>query len=419
MVPAYPNLRRGASGLLQRYRQAMIDRALLRALPKTDLHVHLDGSLRLGSLIELAAARGIDLPSQTEAGLCELVFKESYGSLEEYLAGFAYTCAVLQDPEALERAAYELAWDNWDEGVRYVEVRFAPQLHMHGEFGYAEVLRAVDRGLARARTEMEALAAAAGEPPFRYGIIVCALRYFDEQFSRWYAQLCAVMQESPKSRLYGEAALQLARAAVRLRDEEGLPIVAFDLAGHEAGYPAGAYRQAFVHAHEYFLKRTVHAGEAYGPESIYQAIADLNADRVGHGYHLFDADKIAAQSVDDPEGYCQALAQYIADRRITIEVCITSNLQTNPEIGSVDNHAFKQMLDAKLSATLCTDNRLVSHTSVTREYELATRAFSMTADELRNTIIYGFKRSFYPGSYLEKRSYVRQIIDHYDAVVGG
>lgn len=395
----------------------MIDRALLRALPKTDLHVHLDGSLRLGTLIELAAERGIELPSQTEEGLCELVFKESYGSLLEYLAGFAYTGAVLQDPDGLERSSYELAQDNIDEGVRYVEVRFAPQLHMHGDFGYEEVLRAVDRGLRRAQDEHKPIADAAGEPPFRYGIIVCALRYFDESFSRWYAQLCKVLHESPKSHVYGEAALQLARAAVRLRDSEGLPIVAFDLAGHEAGYPAGAYRDAFVHAHEYFLKRTVHAGEAYGPESIYQAIADLNADRIGHGYHLFDADKIAAPSIKDREGYCQALAQYIADRRTTIEVCITSNLQTNPDIGSVENHAFRQMLDAKLSATLCTDNRLVSHTSVTREYELATEAFSMTEAQLRNTIIYGFKRSFYPGSYSEKRAYVRQIIDYYEQVL--
>ena len=395
----------------------MFDAALLRALPKTDLHVHLDGSLRLGTLIELAAARGIDLPAQTEEGLCATVFKPAYASLEEYLAGFAYTCAVLQDPESLERAAYELAWDNIDEGVRYVEVRFAPQLHMHQDFGYEDVLRAVDAGLARARSEHAKIAAAAHEPPFRYGIIVCALRYFDATFSRWYAQLCAVMQESPKSRVYGEAALQLARAAVRLRDAEGIPIVAFDLAGHEAGYPAGAYRDAFVHAHEYFLKRTVHAGEAYGPESIYQAIADLNADRIGHGYHLFDADKIQAESIKDRDGYCEALAQYIADRRTTIEVCITSNLQTNPSIGGVENHAFRMMLDAKLSATLCTDNRLVSHTTVTREYELATSAFSMTADQLRNTIIYGFKRSFYPGSYSEKRAYVRQIIDHYDAVI--
>jgi adenosine deaminase len=397
----------------------MVDSKLLRALPKTDLHVHLDGSLRLGTLIELAAERGVELPSSTEEGMRELVFKDRYANLGEYLAGFAYTGAVMQDPEALERTAYELAWDNIDEGVRYIEVRFAPQLHMHGEFGYARVLRAVNAGLERARAEHEASDAVTvrHEPPFRYGIIVCALRMFDERFSVWYRKLCEVLRETPPKQVYATAALELARAAVRLRDEEGLPIVAFDLAGHEAGFPARHYWEAFQYSHEYFLKRTVHAGEAYGPESIYSAIAELHADRIGHGYHLFDADKLADPEVKDPQGYCEALAQYIADRRITIEVCITSNLQTNPEIGDVTNHAFKKMLDAQLSATLCTDNRLVSHTSVTREYELAAEALAMTPKQIRSTIIYGFKRSFYPGDYREKREYVRQIIDYYDSVL--
>ena len=118
----------------------------------------------------------------------------------------------------------------------------------------------------------------------------------------------------------------------------------------------------------------------------------------------------------DGQRYCEDLAEYIADRRITIEVCITSNLQTNPDIGGVENHAFRKMLERNLSATLCTDNRLVSHTTVTREYELATAAFSMTEKQLRNTIIYGFKRSFFPGTYAEKRAYVRQVIDFYEHV---
>jgi adenosine deaminase len=392
----------------------MFSRALLEALPKTDLHVHLDGSLRLSTLIELAGERGVALPSQTEQGLRDTVFRESYDSLSSYLAGFAYTCAVLQDAEALERVAYELAWDNLNEGVRYVEVRFAPQLHMHGGFGFEGVITAVDRGLRRARSEHEAQCAP-GEPGFRYGIIVCALRMFQPGFSAAYRQLCEALSESDKMALYGEAALQLVRAAVRLRDEHGLPIVAFDLAGHEAGFPASHFSGAFDHAHESFLKKTVHAGEAYGAESIYQAISLLHADRIGHGYHLFSADKVG-DGVGDKERYCEDLAEYIADRRITIEVCITSNLQTNPDIGGVENHAFQKMLNRNLSATLCTDNRLVSHTTVTREYELATQAFDMTPAQLRNTIIYGFKRSFFPGSYGEKRAYVRTVIDHYEKV---
>ena len=392
----------------------MFSRALLEALPKTDLHVHLDGSLRLSTLIELARERGVALPSQSEQGLRETVFRETYDSLSSYLAGFAYTGAVLQDAEALERVAYELAWDNLNEGVRYVEVRFAPQLHMHGGFGYEQVLSAVNAGLARAQAEHQA-ACAPGEPPFRYGLIVCALRMFQPGFSAVYRQLCEALSESDSMALYGEAALQLVRAAVRLRDEQGLPIVAFDLAGHEAGYPANHFAGAFDFAHESFLKKTVHAGEAYGAESIYQAISALHADRIGHGYHLFSADKVGPE-VADGQRYCEDLAEYIADRRITIEVCITSNLQTNPDIGGVENHAFRKMLERNLSATLCTDNRLVSHTTVTREYELATAAFSMTEKQLRNTIIYGFKRSFFPGTYAEKRAYVRQVIDFYEHV---
>ncbi len=393
-------------------------RRLLRALPKTDLHVHLDGSLRLETLIELARERRIELPSQTPEGLRELVFKDRYANLVEYLAGFHWTCAVLQDPESLERVAYELAVDNIEEGVRYVEVRFAPQLHMGG-MGYDEVLQAVDRGLARARAEHERTPEVrrGEDPPFRYGIIVSALRMFEPGFSAWYGQLCAALGEAPREQVHALASLELARAAVRVRDELGVPVVGFDLAGQEAGYPAAAHREAYQYAHAHFLKKTVHAGEAYGPESIFQAITDLHADRIGHGYHLFSADKVTSPQVRDPQAYVEALARYIADRRITIEVCLTSNLQTNPEIGDLSRHAFGKMLEHRLSATLCTDNRLVSHTTVTRELELAVRTFRMTARQLRSTIIYGFKRSFYPGSYAEKRAYVRQVIDRFDQVM--
>ena len=393
---------------------------LLRALPKTDLHLHLDGSLRLPTLIELAAARGVALPSNTVDGLRELVFKDRYDSLVDYLQGFGLTCAVLQDAPALEQTAYELACDNIDEGVRYVEIRFAPQLHMHLGLSFDEVLAAVDRGLSRARREHEQSEGVRlrDEPPFRYGIIVCALRMFTGAFSQWYAQLLDVLSLTPSRQVYGTASLELARAAVSCRDRLGIPIVGFDLAGQEAGYPAHDHVEAYDYCHQHFLKRTVHAGEAYGPESIFEAITHLHADRIGHGYHLFSPE-LCGPGVEDPEAYVSALAEYIADRRITIEVCITSNLQTNPEIGDVRNHALKHMLDRKLSATICTDNRLVSHTTVTQELRLAVDAFGMTDDQVRQTLIHGFKRSFYPGSYLEKRAYVRQVIDYCDRVLSG
>ncbi len=393
------------------------DLALLRALPKTDLHVHLDGSLRLSSLLEMAKERGVALPADTPEGLIETVFKHSYASLEEYLNGFAYTCAVLQDAAALERAAFELGEDCIEEGVLYVEVRFAPQLHMHAGLGFDEVMLAVDRGLKRAAKAHAASEDVVnkGVPALRYGIIVCALRWFTGGFSSWFKQLTDAFKDAPDTEVFALASLELARAAVRCRDQNGLPIVGFDLAGREDGYPASKHREAFHIAHRHFLKTTVHAGEAYGPESIFDAITGLNADRIGHGYHLFSPE-LCGPGVEDADAYVTSLAQYIADRRVTVEVCITSNLQTNPHIGSVKQHMFGRMLEEKLSASLCTDNRLVSHTTVSREYALAVDAFGMSPKQLFNTIIYGFKRSFFPGTYLEKRAWVRSIIDHYERV---
>jgi adenosine deaminase len=396
----------------------MVTDTLIRGLPKTDLHVHLDGSLRIPTLIELSQAQGLPLPSSTEEGMRELVFKDTYASLPEYLDGFAYTCAALQTAEALERTAYELAWDNINEGVRYIEVRFAPHLHMNDSLDFDGVLGAVNAGLSRAQAEHGRCAEVVeqGAPPFRYGIIVCALRMFQGGFSDWYGRLARLLPDAPPKQVYGLASLELARSAVRSRDEHGIPIVGFDLAGMEDGYPARDHRAAYQHAHRHFMKKTVHAGEAYGPESIFEAITELHADRIGHGYHLFSPD-LCGPGVADPDAYVQRLAQYIADKRVTVEVCITSNLQTNPSIGTVENHHLGKMLAAKLSATLCTDNRLMSHTTVSREVRLAVDAFNMDLNQLRHTIIYGFKRSFFPGTYIEKRAYVRQVIDYYNRVV--
>lgn len=395
-----------------------ITEKLLRALPKTDLHVHLDGSLRLTSLIDMAEERGVALPSNTPEGLNELVFKESYDSLADYLKGFAYTCAVLRDSESLERSAYELMVDNIEEGVRYVEVRFAPQLHIGDSLDMLDVCLSVNRGLKRAKDEYNRTDAVTSdaEPPVRYGMILCAMRMFTGEFSPYFRRLIQVHTESNPKQIFGMASLELARAAVRIRDEYGLPIVGFDLAGQENGYPAIDHVEAYRYAHEHFLKKTVHAGEAYGPESIFQAITALHADRIGHGYHLFSPWLIENRDVIDRGTYVRELAEYIADRRVTIEVCITSNLQTNPNIRMAGNHAMQEMLNRRLSVTLCTDNRLVSNTTMTRELMLATETFGLTAELLKNIIIYGFKRSFYPGTYIEKRDYVRKIIDYYEKI---
>jgi adenosine deaminase len=392
-----------------------MDPGLIRRLPKTDLHVHLDGSLRLATLIELARERSLPLPSETPEGLEELVFRPRYRNLNEYLEGFRYTVAVLQDAEALERTTFELAEDCQSEGVRYLEIRFAPQLHVQPGFDLEAVVRAVDRGLRRATEAFNARPGVASghEPPFAAGIILCALRFFRPEFSVGYSRFFEAVPEAPSQEVYAAAGVEVARAAARLRREEGLLVVGLDLAGQEKGYPAQTHRRAYQVAHESFLGKTVHAGEDYGPESIFQAIGDLHADRIGHGTWLFDERKITSRFIKDRKRYVEDLAEFIADKRITIEVCLTSNQQTVPELADdLHRHPFGEMRRRRLSTTLCTDNRLVSHTTVSHEIERAIEAFSLTEREVHDILIYGFKRSFFPGTYLEKRAYVRRMIDY-------
>ena len=395
-----------------------ITREFITAIPKTDLHVHLDGSLRLGTLIELAKEKKINLPSSTEEGLKELVFKEKYRNLPEYLQGFHYTIAVMQTQDSIERIAYELAMDNFAEGVRYIEPRFAPQLHINATMGADQVLIAANAGLDRARKEINARPEIknGAEPPFEYGIIGCAMRMFKPAYSNYYRQLYELHRHMPEDELFGLAALDLARILIEIRDEKGLPIAGFDLAGAEKGYPAVDYKAAYDLAHKNFVKKTVHAGEAYGPPSIFQAITECHADRIGHGTHLFDESLVDLPDPEARKNYATKLWQYIADRRINIEVCLTSNLQTMPHMDSIAKHPFSKMLENRLSVTFCTDNRLVSHTTVTDEVALATGHFPITPRQLKDIIIYGFKRSFFPGDYTAKRAYVRKIIDFYEKI---
>lgn len=386
----------------------------IQKIPKTDLHLHLDGSLRLGSLIEMARTGNIALPSYEEAGLNELVFKPRYANLGEYLAGFAYTVAVLQSAENLERAAYELAEDSFNEGVRYIEVRFAPQLHVAHATEIAGVVRAVSNGLERAKRRLNAQVGE-HDMPFEFGMILCALRRFSRQMSPYYEQLVARAGISRARYIYARASLAMAKEAVRLRDE-GLPVVGFDLAGEEAGFPAVHHKAAFQHAHRNFLRKTVHAGEAYGPESIFQAITECHANRIGHGTFLFSDKAIALKSIKDKQQYIAQISEYIASQRITIEVCPTSNLQTIPEFESLHDHPIQRMIDNGLSVCVSTDNRLVSHTSVTRELQLLSEHLNLTGSQFRDLVLAGFKRSFFPRPYCEKRDYVRRAITLYDGL---
>jgi adenosine deaminase len=390
-------------------------------MPKTDLHLHLDGSLRIPTLIEMAKKNNIKMPSYTEEGLRELVFKNTYANLGEYLHGFQYTCAVLRDLENIERVSYELAIDNQNENVTYIEARFAPQLMMDAEAGLTmeTVMKAVNLGFERAQKEYNNKPEVknGSKPEFHYGIISCAMRKFGPKgYSPYYTGFYKMMEFSKEMEVLKEAALQMVKASVKIRDELGIPIVGIDLAGQEDGYPPGKFKDVYAYAHKNFMNKTVHAGEAYGAESIFQAITECYADRIGHGYYLFDEHKITDPSVSDKKKYLSSLISFVGDKRTTIEVCLTSNLQTNPSIKTIKDHNFKHMLANRMSLSLCTDNRLVSDTTVTREYELAVNNFEIQPKHLKDIVAYGFKKSFYPGEYINKRNWAKKVMLHFDQV---
>ena len=402
----------------------------LRDIPKTDLHVHLDGSLRISTLIELSKKIGQELPAYDEAGLREKVFKDTYNSLEEYLRGFMYTGGVMQNAENMERVAFEFAEDNYNEGVRYFEVRFAPQLHADagragkaaggtGAFDIVQVLTAVNNGLKRAREQFNATLATVTEPPYEYGIIVCAMRMFEPFFSRYFSELCKMHPFEDKNGVASIASMALVRSALHARDDLGLPIVALDIAGAEYGYEATVHKAAYDLAHTNYLNKTVHAGEAYGPESIAQAVKYLHAERIGHGYHIFSVDKVVGKHNKlKAKRYVDQLVEYVSDKRITLEVCLTSNIQTMPDLAAagLKAHAFRKMVDNRLSITINTDNRLVSNTTTVKELRHAIETFQLTGKQLRDIVITGFKRSFFPRKYVEKRTYSRKAMNYYDAI---
>lgn len=393
----------------------------IKQIPKSDLHLHLDGSLRLDSLLDMAKVTKTQLPSYTVEGMKELVFKDKYKNLGEYLHCFQYTCAVLRDLENLERSAYELAIDNQNEGVNYIEVRFAPQLLTDPAAGILQdhVLEAVNDGLKRAQMEYnQSDDVRSGEKPrFEYGIIACAMRMFGPKgFSPYYTKIFNAMPEFEAMDVIQVAAMDLVKACVRIRDSKGIPIVGIDLAGQESGYPAGKFKEVYKFAHQNFLSKTIHAGEAYGAESVFEAITECFADRIGHGYSLFIPEMIKDERIGDRQKYINSLASFIADKRIAIEVCLTSNLQTNPEIGNIKQHKFRDILDNRIALSLCTDNRLVSNTSVSNEFRLALDNFDISFNRLKDIVADGFKKSFFGHDYVNKRAYAKDCMNYFNKV---
>ena len=398
----------------------MFPRELIQAVPKSDLHAHLDGSLRVSTLIELAREQGVVLPSYEVAGLEELVFKPAYANLAEYLLGFQYTCAVLQTFEAMERVACEMAEDAIAQGVRYMEVRFAPQRLVSSGEGCVQALQAVGRGLERAAKRQHALESVRrnDDIPFEWAIICCAMRNFGRGMGAYYDRLLDVLPGMRHKEAVSIASLEAVHAAVSAREKYGVPVMGFDLAGEEAGYPAGHHYAAYEEAHRHFIRKTVHAGEAYGPESIYEAIARCHAERIGHGTFLFSPERILDPLILDKAAFVDHLADYMATMRVTIEVCPTSNLQTIPELrGDMSVHPVRKMLEYGMAVAVGTDNTLVSHTTINRELALVADACALDVPAFKRVVLAGFKGAFYPGRYADKRAFVRRAAERFERLV--
>lgn len=319
---------------------------ILRQLPKAELHCHLDGSVRPETLLDLARSQKIKVPAESADELRDYMHVTDASSLEEYLARFEVTISVMQTAEALERIAYELVEDNAREGVKYIEVRNAPVLNVHRGLTIPQVVEATVRGLRRAEKDFGVVGR----------FIVCSLRNLSPEIS-----------------------LDLARIAVDFKDDG---VVAFDLAGGEAGYPAADHAKAFAFARNNNLAVTVHAGEGYGAASIGQAVHKCCANRIGHGTRL----------LEDPE-----LAQFVNDRRIALEICLTSNVQTRAA-ESYESHPLRQYFDKGMNVTLNTDNRLMSNTTLSEEYHHAAMHLGFSFDELARIALNGFDAAFIPWS---------------------
>ena len=322
----------------------MIDRELLRRLPKAELHCHLDGSVRPQTVLDLAREAGVRTPAGDAASLGEYMVVRSARNLEEYLERFEVTLAVMQSASSLERVAYELVEDAARDGVRYIEVRYAPVLNLRKGLSLEQAVEAPLRGLARGEREHGT----------RARLIICAMRAMSPTVSH-----------------------ELAELAVAYRHRG---VVGFDLAGGEAGHPARVHARAFEFARGHELACTCHAGEGDGAESVREAVHVCGAHRLGHATRL----------IED-----SSLTDYCNDRRIPLEICLTSNVQTHAA-ASYEAHPFREYFDRGLNVVLNTDNRLMSGIKLTDEYAHAAQSLGFSFDELSRVALNGFESCFLP-----------------------
>ncbi len=331
---------------------------VIKKLPKAELHCHLDGSLRVDTILRLALEQGIKLPSNNKAKLESiLMVKDNIGSLGNYLKKFDIILSILQTPSALTVIAYELAMDCWKDGIRYLEVRYCPELHTKNGMILSDTVEAVKLGLQQAEKKCGIIT----------GIIICSLRNMSPLHS-----------------------LELSKLAVKYKNKG---VVGFDLAGIEENFPAKKHKEAFYLILNNNINTTIHAGEAFGPQSIHQAIHVCGAHRIGHGTRVHE-DK--------------DLLNYINNHRIPLEICLTSNIHTK-SVSSISKHPFKYYINEKVRVTLNTDNRLISNTSLSNEYEIAINNFDLNENEIRTIIVNGFKSAFLPHN--KRRELIREVVN--------
>ncbi|MCF7825153.1 MAG: adenosine deaminase [Candidatus Marinimicrobia bacterium] len=342
-----------------------VRRDFLLELPKPELHCHLDGSLRLETMLDLAQKDKVELPAKDVDGLRKAVVVQGrVKNLEEYIDKFKYTLAVLQTPEALQRVAFELAQDAAAENVRHLEVRYSPILHNDKGMTAMESLDAVISGLREAQHEFN----------ISTGVIVCGIRNFSI-----------------------ESSIELAELAIAYKYRG---VIGYDLAGIEENFPAKHHLEAFYLIRNNNVNVTLHAGEAYGPQSIHQAIHYCGANRIGHGTRLReDGD----------------LMNYINDHRICLEICLTSNIQTGT-IDKVENHPLKFYHDYGLRLSLNTDNSLISGVTLVDEYMLAHKTFNFNMLDFKDFIISGFKSAFL--QHRERTKLIKEVAHQIDDYLG-
>jgi adenosine deaminase len=329
------------------------------AAPKVLLHDHLDGGLRPATIVELANDVGYELPTSDAEELgAWFVAAAGSGSLERYLETFSHTVAVMQSHDALVRVAAECAEDLAADGVAYAEVRYAPEQHLAGGLNLERVVEAVEEGFRLG----ESRAATAGHP-IRVATLLTAMRH-------------------------AARSTEIAALAVAYRD---LGVVGFDIAGTEAGFPPTRHLDAFEYLRRENSHFTIHAGEAFGLPSIWEALQWCGADRLGHGVRIIDDVTVR----EDGTAELGRLAAYVRDKRVPLEMCPSSNVQTGAA-SSIADHPIGLLTRLRFRVTVNTDNRLMSATSMSRELALLSEAFGYDLEDFQWFAVNAMKSSFIP-----------------------